>query len=143
MQKPNVYIFDIDGTLADHHGVRGPFDESKVEFDKPIYPVFGVLNALSLRYKIIFVSGRTEGCKAETIQWLSTYSNIPEKDIEIYMRKVGDNRKDCIVKKEIYDEFVLPNYNINGVFDDRLQVCRMLYENKIFCFNVNQGLIEF
>jgi hypothetical protein len=149
--KSDVFIFDIDGTLANHKGVRSPYDESKVFFDKPIEPVWIILNSLlTSGHKIVFVSGRTEGCREDTILWLQSFikkenyvswENV--NSIELYMRKSGDGRKDSIIKKEIYDEQIFPHYTVLGVFDDRLQVCRMLYENNIFCFNVNQGLIEF
>lgn len=144
--KPDVFIFDIDGTLANHKGVRGPFEEHKVFFDKPIEPVWAVLNSLAANgYKIVFLSGRTDGCREDTELWLKQFmvNRKAKPHIELYMRKKGDQRKDSIIKKEIYDAEIFPKYNVIGVFDDRLQVCRMLYENGIFCFNVNQGLIEF
>lgn len=140
---PDVFIFDIDGTLATHEGIRGPFEEHKVHLDLPIDPVWKVLRALAYDYKIIFVSGRTDSCKEKTLAWLKYYADQDLGDIQLYMRKTGDQRKDSIIKKEIYDEHIFPYYNVIGVFDDRMQVCRMLYENNIFCFNVNQGLKEF
>lgn len=140
--KKDIFIFDIDGTLADHTGIRAPFDENKVYFDKPIEPVWIVLNSLVANgYKIIFLSGRTDGCYEDTVLWLGQF--MQKSSVELYMRKKDDHRKDSIIKKEIYDEHIFPKYNVIGVFDDRLQVCRMLYENNIFCFNVNQGLKEF
>jgi hypothetical protein len=144
--KPKVFIFDIDGTLADCQGIRSPYDESKVVHDNPIEPVWAVLNCLIKDYQVIFVSGRTDACKYETMEWL--WQHLPNSSqfhtaYELHMRKTGDRRKDSIVKKEIYDTYILPYYEVIGVFDDRLQVCRMLYENNIFCFNVNQGLKEF
>ena len=148
MSKKDIFIFDIDGTLADHKNVRSPYDESKVELDKPIIPVFKVLAALFFNYKIIFVSGRTEVCREQTIFWLrenlakhNVY--VSDDNISLFMRQSGDHRADFIIKKEIYDGKIIPFCNIIGVFDDRMQVCRMLYENNIFCFNVNQGLKEF
>lgn len=147
--KEDIFIFDIDGTLANHKGIRGPFEEHKVHLDTPIEPVWKVLRSLALRYRIVFVSGRTAGCYSETVKWLQKQFETEKSkifgrmNIELYMRQIGDNRKDSIVKKEIYNHHVLPKYNIVGVFDDRMQVCRMLYDNNIFCFNVNQGLIEF
>lgn len=141
--KRDIFIFDIDGTLANHKGIRGPFEEHKVHLDNPIDPVWKVLRALAYDYKIVFVSGRTDACREKTLDWLQYYAEQDLGEIELHMRKSGDQRKDSIVKKEIYDEFIFPNYNIVGVFDDRLQVCRMLYDNGIFCFNVNQGLVEF
>lgn len=149
--KPEVFVFDIDGTLANHNGVRGPYEEHKVLLDKPITPVIKVLKSLFQHYKIIFLSGRTDACKTDTLTWLRNelestgVDGIGYKDfeIDIFMRKQGDKRKDSVVKKEIYDNEILPNYSVIGVFDDRLQVCRMLYEEGLFCFNVNQGLKEF
>lgn len=147
--KTDVFIFDIDGTLASHKGIRSPYEEYKVHLDLPIDPVWKVLRALSYDYQIIFVSGRTDSCKQKTLDWLEDHFDKDlamqhkQGKIKLFMRKTGDQRKDSIVKKEIYDEHIFPYYNIVGVFDDRLQVCRMLYENNIFCFNVNQGLIEF
>ena len=38
------------------------------------------------------------------------------------MRKKGDSRKDSTIKKEIYEEHILPYFNVIGVFDDRQQV---------------------
>jgi len=145
MTKPEIYIFDIDGTLADMKGLRGPFEESKVYEDRVIEPVKGVLRALvAYHYPIIFVSGRTEACRIETTNWIrDKIFDGERRAVILFMRPEKDYRKDSIVKKEIYDTHILPFYTIKGVFDDRLQVCRMLYENEIFCFNVNQGLKEF
>lgn len=145
MNQPEVYIFDIDGTLADHAGIRGPFEEHKVYEDNVIESVASVLRCLvSCYYPIIFVSGRTEECRVDTMRWLKNkVFNGEDRYIMLYMRQKGDHRNDAIVKKEIYEKFILPQYTIKGVFDDRMRVCRMLYENNIFCFNVNQGLKEF
>jgi hydroxymethylpyrimidine pyrophosphatase-like HAD family hydrolase len=142
--KPDVFVFDIDGTLADHQGIRSPYNEALVIHDRPIEPVWKILRALDLAgYKILFLSGRTEDCRTDTQKWLNTqYGGVLYTTL-LHMRKRGDNRKDSIIKKEIYDRDILPIYNVIGVFDDRLQVCQMLYENNIFCFNVNQGLKEF
>jgi hypothetical protein len=41
------------------------------------------------------------------------------------MRKTGDTRKDCIVKKEIFFRDISPNYNVVGAIDDRPQVVRL------------------
>lgn len=151
MRKGNCFIFDIDGTLADHTNIRSPFDETKVSLDRLIAPVAIVLNAIKRDgWPIIFVSGRTEGCRKDTESWIkkevmgikTTWGKL-RNPIVLHMRQKGDHRNDAIVKKEIYDNLILPNFNIVGVFDDRMRVCRMLYDNNIFCFNVNQGLIEF
>lgn len=155
--KKEVWCFDLDGTLADHNGVRTPYDESKVGLDKPIIPVFKILKTLwnNEDYKVIFLSGRTEACKKDTIFWLLSnlgynFLTIEDAvhtfdlwDVELHMRKVGDRRKDAIVKKEIYDECIAPYYNVIAVFDDRDSVCDMWVKNNIFLFNVSQGKGDF
>jgi hypothetical protein len=144
-EKNDIFIFDIDGTLANTDGLRGPFEEHKVYGDKVVEPVAAVLRSLvAYHYPIIFVSGRTETCRELTHNWIiDKIFNGDKRYITLLMRKTGDHRNDAIVKKEIYDTQITPHYNILGVFDDRLRVYRMLYENNIFCFNVNQGLKEF
>ena len=41
------------------------------------------------------------------------------------MRKTGDNRKDSIIKREIFENDIRPYYNIDYVLDDRNQVVEM------------------
>lgn len=140
-----IYLCDIDGTLADNKH-RNPFNEKEVLQDGPIIPVIEVITSLmNADIQIIFFSGRTEACKAQTIQWLRMWFNYAdwEKDPEIYMRAIDDNRGDEIVKKELYDTHIKDKYEVVGVFDDRMKVCRMWYELGLFVFNVNQGLKEF
>ena len=144
MNKPECFVFDIDGTIADH-AHRGPFEEHKVYTDEVIEPVAAVLRALvAYHYPIIFLSGRTEGCREDTRKWIKDkIFNGEDRYVLLYMRQKDDFRNDAIVKKEIYQTLVFPNYTVLGAFDDRMRVCKMLYENSIFCFNVNQGLKEF
>lgn len=140
--KQICVISDIDGTIADHKGNRGPFDETKVLYDKPIIPVIKLLQTIQIDYPIVFLSGRTEGCRTDTEQWITNHV-IPARPIELYMRPIGDNRNDAIVKKEIYDTIIVPKYNVLGVFDDRVRVIKMWIENNIFVFDVAQGKGDF
>ena len=60
------------------------------------------------------------------------------------MRKENDNRKDSIVKEEIFWNSVAPDYNVKAVFDDRPQVVRLWHDLKIenvIC--VGEPFIEF
>lgn len=121
-EKVQAFCFDLDGNLSDM-GDRNPFDASTCENDSLILPVAVVLQKLSKSYTIILCSSREEKYREQTLKWLSKH-NLPF--VELYMRKSGDNRKDSIIKKEIYEESILPFYTVMGVFDDRLQVCQML-----------------
>jgi hypothetical protein len=46
------------------------------------------------------------------------------------MRKTGDMRKDSLVKEEIYNSNIAPNYNVFLILDDRDQVID-LWRNKL------------
>jgi len=137
----NIYLCDIDGTLADHQGIRSPFDESKVGLDKPLPTVDLIKSLIATGDRIIYFSGRTDSCRLETIKWLTKY--IDDGEPELYMRKTGDFRNDAILKKEMYNTYIKDKYNDLGVFDDRLRVCHMWYELGLFVFCCNQGLKEF
>lgn len=136
--KPDCIVCDIDGTIALRNG-RSPFDLSKVgedTFDPRMKKFINMFHFIP----IIFVSGRegTEQCRKDTTEWLN--KNL-EKHVnyEIIFRKEGDYRNDAIVKKEIYEEFIKPKYNIVAVFDDRDRVVKMWRDEGILCCQVYYG----
>lgn len=119
---PKAVIFDIDGTLADHTGVRGPFDWDKVDQDKVRTEIVTMFNGLKdAGYKMIIVSGRDGSCFIKTDKWLTENEIFYDK---FFMRNEGDMRKDVFVKEEIFDKFIRDNYNVCMVVDDRPQVVR-------------------
>jgi predicted kinase len=136
---PKAIIVDIDGTIANHHGVRGPFDWHKVHMDEPITEILNIVRSLSHFYKIVFMSGRDEACRELTEAWLTTYYK-GDDEVELYMRAEGDGRKDCIVKEELFMKHVAPKYNVEATLDDRDQVVD-LWRNRlgIKCLQVNYG----
>lgn len=132
----NAYIFDVDGTLA-LKGDRGIFEYDKVHLDIANEPVMHVLRMLADRdYNIIICSGRNDDSYDLTSQWLI---NHDVKYTSLFMRKTGDNRKDSIIKKEIFDNYIKGKYNVMGVFDDRDQVVEMWRQEGLPCFQVNYG----
>lgn len=134
--KQNCYIFDIDGTLAKMNG-RSPYDYTKVDTDIPNHNITMIARLLSQSMlPIIIVSGRESSCKDDTINWLNKNS-IPFN--ALIMRKTGDNRNDAIIKKEIYKEFIEPNYNVLAVFDDRNRVVDMWRSLGLTCLQVDYG----
>lgn len=137
---PNAVIFDIDGTLALMKN-RGPFDWEKVDRDDLNLIVKEQVDFhRSLGRKILIVSGRDGSCRKQTEDWMDFYG-IQYDDF--FMRPADDYRKDTAIKKEIYHSYIKENYNVLCVYDDRLQVVEMWYDEGIFVFNVNQGNIEF
>ena len=123
-------LVDIDGTVAEMIG-RGPFEWKRVGEDYAKTNVISIISALkSVGYKLIFFSGRDSVCREETLVWLNRHLDCGDWDYELYMRPEGDNRKDSIIKKEMFDKYIRNKYYIEAVFDDRLQVCRM-WHNEI------------
>ena len=139
-QLPDCVIFDIDGTLA-LIGNRSPYDSKKAYVDDPNLIVTEQIKFhKSNDRKIIIMSGRDLDAKEITEEWLD-FHNI--KYDELYMRETNDNRKDKLVKKELYDNHIKGKYNVLAWYDDRLQIIDLIYELGIFCFNVNQGNRQF
>lgn len=140
-ELPDCIICDIDGTLAKKWD-RNVYDDSKIHLDTIIQPVKDILcmNRETTPRKIIIFTWRMDRCEQETIKRLKD-NNIPFD--ELHMRKTDDVRKDSIVKREMYDEFIKDKYNVLYVIDDRQQVVRMRRDLWLFVFDVNQTGQEF
>ncbi len=135
--KPAAVMVDIDGTIAKMSG-RTPFEWSRVGEDSPVENVLSVIEALSRSgFKIIFVSGRDASCALQTGMWIDTHYFGSYENI--FMREAGDNRKDNIVKLELFDKYIRNNYNVISVFDDRDQVVRMWRSIGLTCMQVEYG----
>ena len=113
-------IVDIDGTVA-LHGMRDPFDETRVHEDRPNLPVIAAVQSMAdAGHAVIFCSGRTEGCRDATERWINEHVKVDW--VALHMRPIGDMRKDAVVKLEIFDAQIRDDYNVVAVFDDRDQV---------------------
>jgi|688.fasta_scaffold134390_2 predicted kinase len=130
---PDVVLCDLDGTIA-LIGDRSPYDAAKCELDLVNEPVRSILQ--NSGKAIVFVSGREDKFKPQTLAWLAKH-NISFDGL--YMRQSGDSRKDSIVKKEIYDEFILDKYNVAFVLDDRDQVVKVWRDLGLTCLQVDYG----
>lgn len=137
---PHAVAFDIDGTLA-LMGNRSPYDWNKVDNDDINHIVAEQIKFHKSKERvIILLSGRDESCKKLTEEWCEYYGI--EYDM-LLMRKKDDMRKDTIVKRELYNDNIKGIYNLLAIYDDRLSVVDMWFNEGIFTFNVNQGNIEF
>lgn len=137
--RPYAVLVDIDGTVA-LKGARSPYDYTRVHEDDPNKRVIDVVYALYLAgYEIIFMSGRSEDCRAMTEEWLAECLPFVA-GAQLYMRASGDMRKDSIVKRELFDKHVRGYFNIVCVLDDRNQVVRMWREELgLTCLQVAEG----
>lgn len=134
LNKKNAIICDIDGTVAQNMG-RSHFDYTRVLEDRPIQPVIDLVELLNTKYEIIFVSGR-DSCYDLTKQWVDEYIDLPN-GYNLFMRDTGDNRKDYIIKKEIYEDKIEPFWNIHYVLDDRKVVVDMWRSRGITVLQLN------
>lgn len=156
-ELPDAIICDLDGTLA-IMGDRSPYDASRCdEVDLPNKPVIECVKALyNDGYEIIFMSGREEKDREATERFVEKHlvervfewdSNEGENAYhdhvmkhELFMRPTGDQRKDSIVKRELFDQHVRGKFNVEFWIDDRDQVVEMVRDELgIPCFQVGWG----
>lgn len=145
---PKAIMCDLDGTMALMNG-RNPFDASTCDQDLPNTPVIETLKLFDdAGYTIIFCSGREDKFKEPTERFISQhftsnkqdYAEKPfERSYYLYMRKTGDQRKDSIIKREIFEAHILNKFNILFVLDDRNQVVEGWREIGLTCFQVAEG----
>lgn len=134
---PRAIICDLDGTLALMNG-RNPFDASTCDLDLINEPVSNLLkNYKKLGYHILLVSGREDRYREPTLRFLTTHEIVFDA---LLMRKSKDNRKDSIIKTEIYNNHIRGKYFIEFVLDDRNQVVDTWRKDlKLPCFQVYYG----
>lgn len=131
--KRTAVICDLDGTLALLNG-RNPYDASTCESDVLNEVVAEIL--YNEQRPIILVSGRSSEHREQTIRWLQA------NDIHyraLLMREKGDCRKDAIVKQEILERDILPEWNVAYVLDDRSSVVALWRSLGITCLQVAEG----
>lgn len=140
-------VCDLDGTISLfntkdrklHPGVhvRSPYDASNCDQDSPNIPVVTTVDMFHKNgYKIIFCSGREDCYRPQTEAFLAAYVDA---SYVLHMRKTGDQRKDSIIKKEIYEAEIKDKYNVMFVLDDRDQVVELWRSLGLTCFQVAPG----
>lgn len=158
---PKAIMCDLDGTLA-LIGDRSPYDASDCDIkDLPNRPVIECVKAMYLtKRKIIFMSGRDVKYRPETERFIEKYcvtpvnwafSQEPETrpselpiPYELHMRgeltpdKV-DQRKDSVIKAELFEAFVKGKFNVEFVLDDRNQVVDFWRSIGLHTFQVAPG----
>jgi predicted kinase len=139
---PNTVICDLDGTLSLYNKNKSAY-ERDFENDMASEPVLSnLLNFLAFREKgdkIHFFSGRNAKFKKQTLEFLTALGFIPEDDFVLSMRGEDDQRRDSLVKMEMFLEHIPGRFNVSYVIDDRLQVIEECWNRLgVFVFNVNQ-----
>jgi predicted secreted acid phosphatase len=135
--KTKAIIVDLDGTLANSgHRVRYVDGSQKKDWDKfnalsaydPIHEwCLEIVNQFNRAgYKIIFLTARSDSQSTRKITetWLSTHVG-PGVDYELIMRAGDDFRTDYITKRDLFQQHVMPKYDVLFAIDDKLAVCNM------------------
>lgn len=133
--KPEAIAVDLDGTLA-HMTNRGPYDATKYLDDAVDEVLRDVVRSLQYRYHVLIVTGRDGAYRTDCETWLAMH-DVPYD--ALFMRTADDKRPDQIVKSEILDRDIAPNYNLRLVFDDRLRVVRMWRARGVKVAQVAEG----
>lgn len=149
--KP-LYIFDLDGTLADIRHRRHYVDGPKVDWsafyracskDAPNMPVLLTLEAMwRFGAEIWIWSGRSDEVRELTLDWLHEYTpfSMDELDKILRMRRAGDYTPDHELKKTWYDALLLRDKRrLVAVFDDRNRMVEMWRSLHVSCFQVAPG----
>jgi predicted kinase len=136
-ELPSAVMCDIDGTLA-LMGDRGPYDFERCGEDAINRPVRHALlmHRLFAGDRIVLLSGRQEEFRAHTEAWLAEH-DVPYD--ELWMRAVGDRRRDDVVKAELFDAHVRDRFNIRVSLDDRDRVVRLWRRMGLPTWQVNYG----
>lgn len=135
---PLCAIFDLDGTLSMMNG-RSPYEGSKCGTDEVNYSAKSLLDMCRQSNVEVFIfSGRNsdKGGKEATVKWLE--ENSVEYGV-LSMRKEGDQRKDTIVKGEMFDEFIKDHYQVLFVLDDRDMMVDFWRSKGLDCFQAYYG----
>lgn len=139
IDAPEVLLVDVDGTAAlrDLDG-RSPYDETRVGEDLPNEAVLRIVRALVAvtGCKVIFLSGRSEGCREATEAWLARHYRLRYE--ALLMRPAGDPRHDWQVKYELFEQ-IRYAYRVIAAFDDRNQVVRMWRAIGVLVLQVADG----
>lgn len=153
-----LYIFDLDGTLADAehriHHISGAKKDWPAFFaacsrDKPITSAITTMGALQRGGAECWIwTGRSDEVRVQTVAWLARsgimtftvwkkFGRAPER---FQMRKAGDHRPDHVIKYEWLAGLESPERNrLTAVFEDRARVVEMWREAGVPCFQVAPG----
>lgn len=134
---PSAVMCDIDGTLA-LRGDRGPYDFSRCGEDLLNVSVRQALHSFRRADNdvIVLLSGRGEEHREKTEEWLRRHE-VPYD--ELWMRDIGDGRRDDVVKAELFDRHVRHRFAVRLSLDDRDRVVAVWRRMGLPTWQVNYG----
>lgn len=142
--KPKAIIFDIDGVLSDpsrriEYAKKKDWDtfNGLSAADYPFKDACSVCRSLSKDFEIVFLTGRPEKFRTQTVKWLQENVFLTyQRRINLLMRQDGDLRKSSEFKLFELNK-LKENYRIIAAFDDNEHVVKMYREQGITIFALN------
>jgi predicted kinase len=133
---PRAVLVDIDGTLA-LKGNRGVYDFEHCGRDHLNIPVARTVRLhRNAGDRIILLSGRGAEYRPQTLAWLADHEVWFD---ELHMRPENDQRRDDIVKAELFDAHVRDRFNVRMSLDDRTRVVNLWRRMGLPCWQVAPG----
>lgn len=132
---PKAIICDLDGTLALLNG-RDPYNAETCEQDILSEHIANIVRFYSQSAQILLLSGRQERHRPQTVNWLARHE-IPYT--ALWMRQTNDNRKDSVIKEEIYRQHIQNRYAIQFCLDDRNSIVNLWRSLGLICLQVADG----
>lgn len=135
----DIIIFDVDGTISDSNHRLHYIHPDKSKGEKGNFRAFldsakddPLVTRVAQMYKLLYVvypdirvvTGRPESLRQVTLDWFAQHG-LPLATENLYMRKQGDNRRDFLIKQEIFNSWKISPEQVFCVFEDRLQVVAM------------------
>lgn len=145
-------VFDIDGVLADSSEREQKYLIGKerkdinwglfykdVSNDEPIKA--GILTATAFTFysagcELVFITGRNESVREQTIDWLSYQLVLDKEKINLYMRHDGDTTTNSKFKESIGEQLGFENIII--AFDDNGSTVDMWRSHGVTCYQTDK-----
>ena len=140
-KSKKAVIFDLDGTLADTEDPNGNHKKNHEGFRahsssaSPFPEMVGkVREAKEKGLDVVILTARSAHYRKDTKEWLNEHG-IPYD--ALYMRPVGDDRKDKKVKKSLLQGDILPDFKVKKAYDDKKKNVKMFRKQGIKAEQVN------
>ncbi len=123
-------IIDIDGTLADNTHRSHLVDGEQKDWDAFLQPALVRIDAVipgtqralkimqSKNFEIVFLTGRNEGLRGATSEWLEEHFGIKITEKNLIMRPFGNMDKPTDFKRRELSKFVYRGHENWITFDD-------------------------
>lgn len=144
----HVVVVDIDGTIAKigdrlkHITDQNPRDYNtfydRCGEDDPVKEICHLVETLDRDYEIVFCTGRSERCRAQTIAWIDHHLSLPDGYV-LLMRKIKDHRPDVDVKPELLQKASIFPQQVLCILEDRNTMVKKWRELGFTCLQVNDG----